>query len=59
MNEIKINVCLDHPHIPSILEYFINKKDYYLVFELEEGDFFTYIKNKNFLQEREASLLFG
>lgn len=40
LNEIKINVFLDHPHIPSIYEYFINKHDYYLVFELEEGDFF-------------------
>lgn len=59
LNEIKFHSFIDHPNIPTLYEFFEDKDNYYLVFELcEEGDLMSYLQEKEKLTEEEACLIF-
>lgn len=45
INEIKVNTLLNHPSISTIFEYFIDKENYYMVFQLEQSDLLKYLKD--------------
>lgn len=58
INEIKINTLLDHPSISSIYEYFVDKENYYMIFQLEHTDLLKHIKDSGVPSEQKASYLF-
>ncbi|KAF4670607.1 hypothetical protein FOL47_001930 [Perkinsus chesapeaki] len=62
-HEIASLLALDHPHIVKLIEYFENKVNYYLVFELCAGpDLFDHIldvvdRRENGFQEQEIATI--
>ena len=56
-NEIDILTKLSHPNIVKIYEFYISNAHYYIITEFcQEGELFSYIKNK--YSERQLAVLF-
>ena len=60
MNEIKILMETDHPHIVRLYEFFEDQKYWHLVTEyLSGGELFDFFVKNKFLDERTASSFIG
>ena len=61
-NEVHNLMALDHPYIVKLLEYFVEEKDVFLIFEMCEGpdlfDKYSYLTNLT-EQVSESSLAAG
>lgn len=55
LKEVEILKSLDHPHTVKLFEYFVNKQNLFMVFELSEGgDLHSRVTNHGAMKEAEV-----